>query len=66
MQMDDYVLDLHTNRWKRSNHCLENFALEGAYIKNENDNFLSHEYREIYILLKQKLDLYHGRGGKLQ
>jgi len=40
--------------------------LEGAYIKNENDNFLNQEYREIYILLKKELDLYHARGGKLQ
>ena len=39
---------------------------EGAYIENENDNFFHQEYREIYILLKQKLDLYHSIGRKLQ
>jgi hypothetical protein len=66
MKIDDYVLDLHTKKMKWSSQCLEKFAMEGAYIKNENDNFLNQEYREIYILLKQRLDLYHGRGGKLQ
>ena len=43
---------------------MEKFALEGAYIKNENDKFLNQEYREIYILLKKELDLYHSRGRK--
>jgi hypothetical protein len=66
MEMDDYVLDLHTKRGKRGTHCLEKFALEGAHIKNENQNFLNQEYREIYILLKKELDIYHSRGGKLQ
>ncbi len=66
MKIDDYVLDLHTKRMKWSNHCLEKFALEGAYIKNENDHFLNREYRDIYILLKKELDLYHARGGKLK
>jgi hypothetical protein len=66
MKIDDYVLDLHTKRMKWSNQCLEKFALEGAYIKNENDHFLNQEYRDIYILLKKELDLYHARGRRLQ
>jgi hypothetical protein len=66
MEMNYYVLDLHTKRGKKGPYCLEKFALEGAYIKNENDHFLNQEYREIYILLKKELDLYHSRGGKLQ
>jgi len=66
MPVDDYILDIHTRGGKRSGHCLEKFALEGAYIKNQNDNFLNREYREIYILLKKELDLYHSRGRKLQ
>jgi hypothetical protein len=66
MDMDDYVLDLHTKRMKWSDHCLRNFALEGAYVKNENRNFLNQEYREIYILLKKELDIYFSRGGKLK
>jgi hypothetical protein len=66
MPVDDYILDLHTHGGKRSCNCLENFALEGAYIKNENVKFLHREYREIYIKLKQELDLYHSRGGRLQ
>ena len=66
MDMDNYVMDLHTRKMKWSPGCLERFAREGAYVKNENVRFLKQEYREIYILLKQELDLYHGRGGRLQ
>ena len=62
----NYVLDLHTKAGKRSDHDYEKFALEGAYVKNENTNFLNPEYREIYILLKKKLDLYNSRGRKLR
>ena len=43
--LDEYILDLHTHGGKRSNNCLENFALEGAFIKNENLNFLRQDYR---------------------
>jgi hypothetical protein len=65
MKIDGYVLDLHTKKMKWSAHCLEKFALEGAYVKNENTNFLNQEYRDIYILLKKELDLYNSRGRKL-
>ena len=64
--MNDYVLDLHTKKGKMSAQCLEKFALEGAYIKNENDIFFHQEYRKVYILLKKELDLYSNRGRKLQ
>jgi hypothetical protein len=63
MGIDDYVLDLHTRAGKRGDHDLENFALEGAFVKNENRNFLNKDYREIYILLKRELDRYL-RGGR--
>ena len=66
MPMDEYIYDLHTKRGKRSDNSMENFALEGAYIKNENIEFLRPEYREIYVKLKQDLDLYRNRGGRLQ
>lgn len=66
MDMDDYVIDLHTRKMKWSPGCLERFALEGAYVKNEDARFVNPEYREIYVLLKQELDLYHSRGGRLQ
>jgi len=66
MEIDDYVMDLHTRKMKWSPDCLERFALEGAYVKNENTRFVNPEYREIYVLLKQELDLYHSRGGQLQ
>ncbi len=66
MEMDDYVLDLHTKKGKMSAHCLENFALEGAYIKNQNDKFLNQDYREIYNSLKKELDIYKSKGKKIQ
>ena len=64
MKIDGYVMDMHTKGGKKSANCLENFALEGAYVKNINDNFLHKEYREIYILLKKELDLILSRGKK--
>ena len=66
MEIDDYVLDLHTKEGKGGGHCLEKFALEGAYIKNQNDKFLNQEYREIYVSLKKELDLYKSKCKKLQ
>ena len=66
MKIDNYVLDLHTRKMKWSPQCYENFAKVGAWICNENENFLNQDYREIYILLKKELDLYKNRGGKLQ
>ena len=61
MEIDDYVLDLHTKGGKRGAHSLEKFALEGAHIKNQNDNFFHQEYREIYVSLKKELDLYESK-----
>ena len=66
MPMDEYILDLHTHRGRRSSNCLENFALEGAYIENENVNLLRPEYREIYVALKQELDFYRNNGLQAQ
>ena len=66
MKMDDYVLDLHTKKGKKGDHCLEKFALEGAYVENENDKFRREDYRELYITLKKELDRYRSRGRKLQ
>ena len=64
MAMDEFVFDLHAKRVKKGDGCLENFAREGAYVKNENNRFLNPVYREIYILLKQELDFFHSKGGK--
>ena len=66
MPMDDYILDLHTHGGKRGKDDLAKFALEGAYIENENVKFLRGEYREIYVLLKQELDFYRNNGLQLQ
>ena len=62
MPMDDYVLDIHTRHGKRPRNGLERFALEGAYVENENAVFLNKEYREIYVMMKQELDLYNKKG----
>jgi hypothetical protein len=66
MAMDPYILDLHTHGGKRGSDDLENFALEGAYIENENDALLRREYREIYVMLKQELDRYRCSDERLQ
>jgi hypothetical protein len=66
MKIDDYVHDIHTHGGKRGPDSMRKFAIEGAFVKNENDTFLNKEYREIYILLKKELDLYNSKGGKLQ
>ncbi len=64
MDMDDYVMDLHTRKMKWNPDCLEKFASEGAYVKNENARFVNPEYREIYHLLKQDLDRYFSKRRK--
>ncbi|MFN2127473.1 MAG: hypothetical protein ACK2TU_06400, partial [Anaerolineales bacterium] len=64
MKIDDYIMDLHTRGGKKVDNCLENFALEGARVKNENKKFLNKDYREIYILSKQELDRYNSKVGK--
>lgn len=66
MKMDDYVLDIHTKGVKRGGRCLEKFAMEGAYVKNENDKFLHKDYRDIYIFLKKERDCYYKKGRKIQ
>jgi hypothetical protein len=65
MPVDNYILDLHTHGGKLADDCLETFALDGAFIENENVDFLRPEYREIYVMLKQELDRYRSNGEKL-
>ena len=64
MEMDGYVMDLHTRKMKWSPGCKERFAREGAYVKNEDVRFVNPDYRTIYLLLKQELDRYHSRRRK--
>jgi hypothetical protein len=66
MEMDEYVMDLHTRKMRWTPKCYEKFAREGAYVKNEDIRFLNQEYREIYVLLKQEKDLFRSRGGKIR
>ena len=65
MEMDEYIMDLHTRRMKWGPNSLERFAREGAWVKNEDARLITPEYREIYIRLKQELDRYHAHGGRL-
>jgi hypothetical protein len=53
VEMDGYVMDLHTQKMKWSPGCEERFAREGAYVKNEDVGFVNPDYRAIYLLLKQ-------------
>jgi len=66
MKIDDYVHDIHTRGGKRGPDSMRKFAVEGAFVQNENKQFLNKEYRDIYILLKKELDLYFSKGGELQ
>jgi hypothetical protein len=65
MAMDEYVEDIHTKTGKKSDEPLKRFALEGAYVNNENKAFLNETYREIYNLFKEDLDSYHERGDNI-
>jgi hypothetical protein len=66
MEMDEYIMDLHTRKMKWRPGCLESFAREGALVKNEDSRLITPAYREIYVHLKQELDRYHAHGGRLQ
>jgi hypothetical protein len=64
VEMDGYVMDLHTRKMKWSPGSLARFAREGAYVKNENVGFVNPDYRAIYFLLKQELDRYFSKRRK--
>jgi hypothetical protein len=66
MKIDDYVLDIHTHGGKRGPDSMRKFAMEGAFVQNENEAFLNKDYRDIYILMKEELDCYFSKGGRLQ
>ena len=54
MQMDDYVVDMHTSIGRKMGKNRKDFALEGSLVIGEYDAFLRKEWREYYI--KEKLD----------
>lgn len=64
MEIDSYVLDIHTRGRRRAAGGLTRFALEGALVENEDKNFLRQDYREIDILLKKELDYLNTRWRK--
>jgi hypothetical protein len=52
MQMDDYVVDMHTSQGRKAGKNRKDFALEGCVVVDENVEFLKKEWREYYILEK--------------
>lgn len=65
IEMDDFVMDMHTRGGRRAANRLEKFALEGAYVKNEDVKFLNPDYREIYVELKKELDRHRCKKGRV-
>ena len=49
MQMDDYVIDMHTSQGRKAGKNRKDFALEGCVVIDENVEFLKREWREYYI-----------------
>jgi len=49
MQMDDYVIDMHTSLGRKMGKNRKDFALEGCVVIDENVEFLKREWREYYI-----------------
>lgn len=60
IQLDPFVLDLHTGR--RKGASLTEFALKGAFVENENTLLRNNEYRQVYVGLKERLDVYEQKG----
>ena len=52
MQMDDYVIDMHTSQGRKAGKNRKDFAEEGCVVIDENVEFLKREWREYYILEK--------------
>ena len=65
LKIDRFVMDMHTRGGKRIANRLENFALEGAYVKNENVKFLNPDYRGVYVELKKELDRCRNRSRRV-
>ena len=49
MQMDDYVIDMHTSQGRKAGKNRKDFAEEGCVVIDENVEFLKREWREYYI-----------------
>lgn len=56
IEIDEYIKDIHTKNKKNIKDGLTKFAIEGAYVKNEDKKFLNDEYRDIYINLKKLME----------
>ena len=52
MQMDDYVIDMHTSQGRKAGKNRKDFAEEGCVVIDENVEFLKREWREYYIIEK--------------
>lgn len=49
MQIDDYVIDMHTSQGRKMGKNRKDFAEEGCVVIDENMEFLKREWREYYI-----------------
>lgn len=58
IDIDNFILDIHTKNKKNIKGGKTKFALEGAYVVNENKDLLNKRYRELYIDLKKEIDNY--------
>merc|ERR1712100_980763 len=54
VNIDDYVIDMHTSQGRKMGKNRKDFALEGCLVVNEEKEFLVKEWREYYV--KEKKD----------
>lgn len=53
LELDDYVLDMHTVQGRKNGKDREHFAKVSSLVKKENKIFKNQLYRDIYIFSKQ-------------
>lgn len=58
IELDDYVVDVHTSRGKKMGKDKKNFKEEGCLVINENREFLREEWKDFYVNFvgKSKMD----------
>ena len=56
IEIDQYINDIHTKNKSNIKNGKTKFALEGAYVVNENKELLNKRFRELYIDFKKEID----------
>jgi hypothetical protein len=54
INIDDYVIDMHTSQGRKMGKNRKDFALEGCLVVNEEKEFLVKEWREYYVKEKKE------------